>query len=490
MKCVSSILLFTLWSGLWGQYANVVNITNDRFEYTYNFHVIDDELWSNGFVSDTTLQLFGFNHLEIKKYDDEFNVEKQILYSDSIHQYTSYYGAEYLQGKIYLSGTKNIYQNWDTLKGYIVKIDTSGNIAWEKIYFTNNKEVRINYTAQKDTIVYGLANITNPSIQKTKIFSIDSSGNVIQEKDFQGYSQQPISLRTTSDNGFIVSTTGVYYLGAKNPIVYKLDSNLNIKWQKVLGPPDRNHALQFFELPNGNYLGLGSSEEPTTGYLRSWLVELDSANGQVLKDTVYWFADRYSSFNAFSDIIFDEDGIVLSAIRSANAIGSNQPYHSLILKMNYNYSILWSREYFHRTSDQYFLNAYKKDDFYHFQGIVLQDSPTNTHDEWFLVVDSMGCDDAVCTVGVEEMVQFENDDSFMVYPNPSDAVITIDLIEYGNGCNNCSIVISDLTGKVLFTGNARSTMQVDLSGFADGVYLISLKENEQHLSVKKLIVRH
>ncbi len=86
--------------------------------------------------------------------------------------------------------------------------------------------------------------------------------------------------------------------------------------------------------------------------------------------------------------------------------------------------------------------------------------------------------------------EVKEQDYFMVYPNPSDAVITIDLIEYGNGCNNCSIVISDLSGKVFFKGNARSTMQVDISGFADGVYLISLKENEHYLSVKKLIVRH
>jgi hypothetical protein len=487
MKCVSSILLFTLWSGLWGQYANVVNITNDRFEYTYNFHVIDDELWSNGFVSDTTLQLFGFNHLEIKKYDDEFNVEKQILYSDSIHQYTSYYGAEYLQGKIYLSGTKNIYQNWDTLKGYIVKIDTSGNIAWEKIYFTNNKEVRINYTAQKDTIVYGLANITNPSIQKTKIFSIDSSGNVIQEKDFQGYSQQPISLRTTSDNGFIVSTTGVYYLGAKNPIVYKLDSNLNIKWQKVLGPPDRNHALQFFELPNGNYLGVGSSEEPATGYSRAWLVELDSANGQVLIDTVYWFADRYSLFNVYSNIIYEEDGLILISSRSANPIGSNPPYHSLIIKMDYNYSIMWSREYYHSEYANPLYNMYEKDNFYHFQGLVFQDSPTNTHDEWFLVVDSLGCDDQFCSVGINPMSQFENDDNLKIFPNPAQNEIYIEIKDKENPYQNYSYQILDVSGKLVSSGTTLANHPINISNFPNGYYLIRITNEDNYIS-KPLII--
>lgn len=489
MKFVSSILLFTFWSGLWGQYANVVNITDHRFENTYNWLNDNDTLKSVGFYNDSNTQNFGWNTLRFATYNSNYSLLSESTFQDSMNRYSCFYGFEKIYDSYYNCGVRYDINNTDSLRGFIVKYNDEGNLVWIKDFYDSIQDVRINYFAQSNDKLYALMNLFDASTSTqlgTMLTKLDTSGNILQEKFFSGYSQQPLSLRKTLDNGFIISTRANYHFGALNPLVYKLDSNLNIKWQKVLGPPDRNHALQFFELPNGNYLGVGSSEEPATGYSRAWLVELDSANGQVLKDTVYWFADRYSLFNVYSNIIYEEDGLILIASRSANPIGSNPPYHSLIIKMDYNYSIMWSREYYHSEYANPLYNMYEKDNFYHFQGLVFHDSPTNTNDEWFLVVDSMGCDDAVCTVGIDDaMYQYYNEANLTIFPNPVASDLYIKLEDTKDIITQVTIL--DALGNVVQRSNL--SQNIDVSMLSNGIYLLQITTKEKKYAKKFIIQR-
>ncbi|CAG5086705.1 hypothetical protein CRYO30217_03249 [Parvicella tangerina] len=475
----------------YGQYLNQVNETEDKMEltYCYDFNESLGSLFSvSTTLKDTNVTGTGVNFLEFKRYDGNHNVILNKQYGDTTHRYTNFYGMEFFKGNYYSCGVKRRVANPDTLFGYVMKWDTLGNVIWGKEYYFNNEDVRIGYMSSTDSSIYFACNKSNFSTSsdiETILTEIDTAGTVLWDTIISGYDQQPNSIRTTNDKGLILSTNSNYQIGARNPIIYKLDSLHNIEWSKVLGPNDRDHALQFFELPSGNFLGVGSSEEPSTGYSRAWLVELDKNDGQVLKDTVYWFAPRSSTFNGFSNLIFRNNEIILNASKSASSLLSGQPYHALLVSLSYDYEINWVREYAHRESANGFYHIYENNDFYYLQGLVWQDDPSNTHDEWFLVVDSLGCDDVWCTVGVEE-VQHENSCKMTIYPNPSNGEFWIkpnEQIQKGE------IIITDLTGKQIAKVSVNNTTNVSLSNMSEGVYLINLASENTIIDTQKIVIQ-
>lgn len=73
-----------------------------------------------------------------------------------------------------------------------------------------------------------------------------------------------------------------------------------------------------------------------------------------------------------------------------------------------------------------------------------------------------------------------NFSKFNIYPNPTDAVLNLDLKE----TNNISVDIVDLNGRILKTKNASGTTQIDLSKYSSGVYLVKIHFNEGTETVK------
>ena len=471
-----------------GQYLDQVNVTNNKEEYTYNYKEVNGSLYSVSSIYGDSVNQLGYNYIEFKKYDANFQPILTTFYFDTINFYIAYYGFEYINDALYFSGTKYNGTTQDTLIGFIIKVDTLGNFIWEKNYYTTEEQTKCIYLTSLDSSLYCATSIYNPNstgVLYTKILGIDTSGTLTWDTAISGYDQQPSSIRKTSDNGLIVSTFANYQAGAMNPIVYKLDSLHNVKWSKVLGPNTKNHALQFFELPSGNYLGLGSSEEPGTGYGRSWLVELGKSNGQVLKDTVYWFAPNSSTFDGNSNVLFNNNEIIAIASKSANSMNVGQPYHQLLINMSYNYELNWEREYYRRNTDNALYGIYKKNNFYYLQGLVLQDNSTNTNDEWFLVVDSLGCTVQGCSVGITEQ-EGMRERVMDVYPNPSNGSFTIVLSE---SIRTGEIVITDLTGKQIKKMRVQPQVNISLSQLSEGIYIVHLQTGSHIIETQKIVIQ-
>jgi hypothetical protein len=81
-------------------------------------------------------------------------------------------------------------------------------------------------------------------------------------------------------------------------------------------------------------------------------------------------------------------------------------------------------------------------------------------------------------------------DYFKVYPNPANNLITIELVEYGKDCFNCSIVITDLLGKIISENSLEQTTPIGLNDLPNGIYFISIKENDRILETERLIIEH
>lgn len=82
-----------------------------------------------------------------------------------------------------------------------------------------------------------------------------------------------------------------------------------------------------------------------------------------------------------------------------------------------------------------------------------------------------------------EIKENEEDFKFSVSPNPTTGIITI----LGLPKTDLKILITNLTGKVILFKSFKSEIQIDLSNYQNGIYLISLFRNNTRIGTKKII---
>ena len=471
------------------QYENLVIETQDEWDYIYTHDYRNGKNYSVGAIYDSNSTLNGFTTITFRVYDENFQKQIETRYTDSAHQYTGFYGLEYHKYHYYHCGTKGVYPNFDTLKGFVIKYDTLGNVIWEKNYYSNDEDVRINFMASDDSLVYLLTNIYNPSTTgeiKTVLTAIDSSGTVMWDKDFSGLFQKAKSLRLTSDGGFLISVSSAVTGNVTKTIVYKLDSLHNTLWSKTLGPATEDHYLQFFEMPSGNYMGVGQSEDLMSGRVQSWLVELNSVNGIIVKDTIYLFSNYLHGFSIYSDAIYRSNEMIFTGV--LNEQFGDQTYKGFVTSIGYNYEVNWIRKYAIRNIDNSIFGMYEKNGFFYLQGIAKGDAATDTYDEWFLVVDSLGCDDQWCTVGIgDAMYQYSNENNVTIYPNPTSGQITFQFETYQS---NREILITDIMGKEIdrIISN-ESLINYVFTKEKSGIYLVHILNNGVLQSTQKVVLQ-
>jgi photosystem II stability/assembly factor-like uncharacterized protein len=79
--------------------------------------------------------------------------------------------------------------------------------------------------------------------------------------------------------------------------------------------------------------------------------------------------------------------------------------------------------------------------------------------------------------------EFEKDEGFSVYPNPTCAAVTLSGVE---GCSDGVITLYDMTGKQVGSWTLKAeNMTIDLSAFADGVYLIRVGNTTKRIVIQK-----
>lgn len=91
-------------------------------------------------------------------------------------------------------------------------------------------------------------------------------------------------------------------------------------------------------------------------------------------------------------------------------------------------------------------------------------------------------DDLLCYNGVGFESSLENKNQISVYPNPSRDNITINSLENIN-----EIIIFDTKGAIIYSDNinsSTSTVNIDISNFANGLYIIHLAGNDDIHQIK------
>jgi Secretion system C-terminal sorting domain len=184
-------------------------------------------------------------------------------------------------GCVVAGGSKSINgdvtENHGDFDFWIVKLDATGSIQWQKSLGStaDDRAQSVQITSDGGYIVAGCSYATNDGNVTGNhggydfwIIKLDVSGNLLWQKSFGGSNiDQARSVQTTSDGGYVVagysnSTNGdaaVTHGVALDYWVIKLDATGTLQWQKSMGGSFADSAYAINTTSDGGYVIVGDT---------------------------------------------------------------------------------------------------------------------------------------------------------------------------------------------------------------------------------------
>ena len=178
--------------------------------------------------------------------------------------------------------------------GWIVKIDSIGNIEWQKLIGGSEYDELFNVSLTSDNgfIVGGSSTSTDGDVQGNIwgecvwIIKLTSYG-VIQWHKCIGIDNfnKAKDIKQCSDGGYIVACDKNHlYDDFGDGFIVKLSSTGTIEWQKEIGGDRKDYLTSIFETPDGGYIVGGITASyggdiplPSYGFEDCWIVKLSSS---------------------------------------------------------------------------------------------------------------------------------------------------------------------------------------------------------------------
>lgn len=194
---------------------------------------------------------------------------------------------------------------------FVKRLDSSGNLIWEKEFdhFSNDFGL-ILVELPNDEFAIGGSNFENFDNNIATLLKIDGDGN---ELWFQVYSslghQQLGGLQVTSDGGFAFSGYKPNSSGTYNDLyLVKTDSDGNQLWENTYGRSKSEYLGELLLTSNQEFFIVGSTEKPNVFASDVLLVKTDSLG--------------YSFTNQFSGVLFNDEN--LNCLKESNENGMSQ----------------------------------------------------------------------------------------------------------------------------------------------------------------------
>ena len=306
------------------------------------------------------------------------------------------------------------------------------------------------------------------------------------------------SMQIADDGGFMLfGTTYSYGIGTYNMYLVKTDSIGNFLWQKTYGGSLNDYGTSICKLNDGNY-ALAGLTYLSTDSTAAFILKIDPDGNEIWQKKMKGIKKR-QEFTGVKQLASGE--IVACGDMKSDDIDNR--FFGVLYKINEtNGDEIWKKQY------DYFDVDSTKHYFYGMdicldEGMVMAGmvvdlrsgaSPTNYF--WVVKTNCQGNDsisgiveDCNAFIGLNELE--ENNMLFNLYPNPSTGAVTLDYFIPQN-TQNQSISFYDATGKLVqkvdFTGEGQIQLNVDCSGFSNGVYTCILKGDNKIIRTRKLVI--
>ncbi len=244
--------------------------------------------------------------------------------------------------------------------GWVLKLDSSGNVEWEKSYGAWNNHDRF-YTVCEShdghIVVGGYSASFGPGRDELWVMKLDCStgneGNILWMRLFEQFGTA-YKIRKTADNGFIVGGKLLEPSVSTGYGLVKLDVAGAVLWQKSYGGENNDCAYDVIETSDGGYLVGGYSESFNYSSLLNefWVIKTDSTG-------MYEWQKIYGGSG--SDIAYavgenpDNDAYYIAGYTTSHGHGS---YDAMVLKTDLNGNILPSCGFYSEVAGTESTTAY------------------------------------------------------------------------------------------------------------------------------------
>lgn len=381
---------------------------------------------------------------------------------------------------------------------WIVKLDSSGNIQWQKSLGGSNRDAAnsVQQTSDGGYIVAGESNSTNGDVTGNHgnsdywIVKLDPSGTIQWQKSLGGSLHDAAnSIQQTSDGGYIVaggasSSNGdvTHNNGNDDFWIVKLDSLGTIQWEKSLvgNLADTAQSIQQIE---GGYIVAGpsnsqNSEVPTTFGTSNYCIAKLGSNGNTL-----WQKHFGGSNNdyAYSTQQTPDGGyIVAGGAQSVDGdvIGNHGNNDFWIVKLSSSGIIEWQKTLGGSAFDDAYSIKLTNDGGFIIAGITqsADGDVTGYHgngDAWIV---KLGAFLSTTESNIKNNIK--------IYPNPAK-----DFVNINNLPSESTISITDASGRKISSKKySGKNVSLNTSGLINGNYIIQVEHQGTTIVCKKIII--
>jgi hypothetical protein len=217
----------------------------------------------------------GWDDFWVLKLDALGDVEWQKTYGGPLHDQARSIQETSDGGFVVGGSTRSISDSLS--EAWVLKLDALGDVEWQKAYGGNGLEGAnsIQETSDGGFVVAGGLDYTIGDHGDIWVLKLDTLGNVEWQKSYGGYKRErPRSIQQTNDGGFVVGgQTWSFRDDSPAFWVLKLDSSGNIEWQRVYysGDDDRFPFVQ--QTTDGGFAVAGWIGGWNRGVI--WVLKLD-----------------------------------------------------------------------------------------------------------------------------------------------------------------------------------------------------------------------
>lgn len=156
---------------------------------------------------------------------------------------------------------------------HVHKLDYDANLLWKKTIVVNGRlwpaVSNITPIADGDILISFSSLIVGKDMGRIFLIRMDKSGNIQWEKSIEscGSNVARHLLPTNDGNLIMLSNSTSFGAGGFDIMVTKLDSSGNVLWEKVYGGKLSDQGHKILERPNGNFIILANTNEGTASEL-------------------------------------------------------------------------------------------------------------------------------------------------------------------------------------------------------------------------------